>query len=83
MNEAVDLDDGDGAPPPRRRKGARNTGRRTSGGLRAVPDRVEADDAPTMTWEIRTVDGIEGERLGAQQARVMWEVTQWLALNKS
>ena len=33
--------------------------------------------------EIRTVDGEEGERLAQQQARVLWEVTAWLARNKS
>lgn len=35
------------------------------------------------TLEIRTVEGIEGDRLAKQQARVLWEVMQWLAQNRS
>jgi hypothetical protein len=33
--------------------------------------------------EIRTLDGDEGERLARQQARVLWEVTEWLDRTKS
>ncbi|WP_268239341.1 hypothetical protein [Longimycelium tulufanense] len=36
-----------------------------------------------MVWEIRILDGPDGERLAQQQARVLWEVTEWLARNRS
>jgi hypothetical protein len=43
---------------------------------------VEADP-PEMVCEIHIVDGPDGERLARQQAEALWEVTQWLAQNKS
>lgn len=43
---------------------------------------VEADP-PEMVCEIHTVDGADGERLARQQAEALWEVTQWLAQNRS
>lgn len=56
------------APPPQRRSAS---GRH----LDAEP--------PEVLLEIRTVDGAEGQRLAQQQTRVLWEVTAWLARNKS
>ena len=41
------------------------------------------DEPPELVVEIRTVEGIEGQRLAAEQARVLWEVTQWQARNRS
>jgi hypothetical protein len=40
-------------------------------------------EPPEMVISIHTVDGLEGERLARQQAEALWEVTQWLAQNKS
>ncbi|HEX7658728.1 MAG TPA: hypothetical protein VF444_04545 [Pseudonocardiaceae bacterium] len=58
----------DTAPP--------RVGRTTSGW------RVE-DEPPEAVFEIQVADGAEGERLAHLQARVLWEVTAWLARNKS
>jgi len=43
---------------------------------------VPADD-PDVVLEIQRVDGIEGRRLRARQARVLREVIVWLARNSS
>lgn len=40
-------------------------------------------EPPELIVEILTVEGIEGKRLAAQQARVLWEVTQWQAPTRS
>ncbi|WP_040925793.1 hypothetical protein [Saccharomonospora marina] len=45
--------------------------------------RLAPDEPPELVAEIRTVEGIEAQRLAAEQARVLWEVTQWQARNKS
>lgn len=42
-----------------------------------------SDDAPEMVFEIRVAQGADVERLGLEQARVMWEVTQWVAQRHS
>jgi hypothetical protein len=36
-----------------------------------------------MVFEIRVAQGADVERLGLEQARVMWEVTQWVAQRHS
>lgn len=41
--------------------------------------RPSPDDAPEMVFEIRVADGAEAERLRSEQARVLWEVTEWVA----
>ena len=41
------------------------------------------DEPPEAVFEIQVADGAEGERLAHLQARVLWEVTAWLARNKS
>jgi hypothetical protein len=82
VSEAVNLDDPQDAPHghrPETGSVAKRSGRK----LRVVPDHRGPAQQPTAAWEIRTVDGVEGERLAAQQARVLWEVTEWLAQNKS
>ena len=45
--------------------------------------RLRADDAPEMVFEIRVADAAEAERLRLEQARVLWEVTQWVAQRHS
>lgn len=45
--------------------------------------RLAEDEPPELVVEICIVDGPEGERLAQQQARVLWEVTEWLARNNS
>ncbi|MFE0024135.1 hypothetical protein [Amycolatopsis sp. NPDC059021] len=57
---------------------ARESEHRDKGTGRLVPD-----EPPELIVEILTVDGIEGRRLAAEQARVLWEVTQWQARNRS
>lgn len=39
-------------------------------------------DPPELLGEVRLVRGVDGERLARQQARVLWEVTEWLARNE-
>jgi hypothetical protein len=36
-----------------------------------------------VVGEIRILDGADGERLALQQARVLWEVSQWWVQNNS
>lgn len=50
---------------------------------RSVSGRYLDAEPTEVVLEIRTLDGEEGERLARQQARVLWEVTEWLARNKS
>jgi hypothetical protein len=45
--------------------------------------RLHPDDAPEMVFEIRVADDAEAERLRLEQARVLWEVTQWVAQRHS
>jgi hypothetical protein len=45
--------------------------------------RLTPDEAPAMIFEIRIIDGTEAERLGLEQARVLWEVTQWVVQRRS
>jgi hypothetical protein len=45
--------------------------------------RLTPDEPPELVVEIRTLEGIEAQRLAAEQARVLWEVTQWQARNRS
>jgi hypothetical protein len=40
-------------------------------------------EAPDVVFEVRLLDGPEGEALAPQQARVLREVTEWLARNSS
>lgn len=48
-----------------------------------VSGRLAPDEPPELIDEIRVVDGDEGRTLAAVQARVLWEVTEWLARNRS
>ncbi len=41
------------------------------------------DEPPEVVAELRVVRGAEGERLAEVQARVLWEVTEWQARNRS
>lgn len=50
---------------------------------RAASGRHGQAEPPEVVWEICILDGQEGQRLARQQARVLWEVTEWLARNKS
>lgn len=45
--------------------------------------RLALDEPPELVVEVRTVEGMEAQRLAAEQARVLWEVTQWQARNRS
>lgn len=45
--------------------------------------RLGLDDAPEMVFEIGVADGAEAERLRLEQARVLWEVTEWVAQRRS
>jgi len=38
---------------------------------------------PEMIFEIHVVTGAEAERLQLEQARVLWEVTRWVAQKHS
>ncbi len=42
-----------------------------------------ADPDPEMTVEIRLAQGAEAQHLRIEQARVIWEVTQWVAQRRS
>lgn len=44
---------------------------------------IAPDDAPHMSFEIRSVDGEEAEGLRLQQTRVIREVVEWLAQKRS
>lgn len=44
---------------------------------------VSSDEAPEMVFEIRNAERVDAERLGLEQARVLWEVTQWVAQRRS
>lgn len=43
----------------------------------------QPDEAPEMSFEIRSVEGTEAERLELEQARVIREVVEWLAQRRS
>jgi hypothetical protein len=45
--------------------------------------RFAPPDPPDLVAEIRVVDGPDGELVARQQARVLWEITEWLAQNRS
>ena len=45
--------------------------------------RLAPDEPPERGVEIRTVECIEAQRLAAEQARVLGEVTEWQARNRS
>ena len=47
-----------------------------TGQLIRVPD-------PDVVFDVQIIDGPEGQRLAEQQTRVMREVIEWLARNKS
>ncbi|WP_133907688.1 hypothetical protein [Actinophytocola oryzae] len=40
-------------------------------------------EAPEVVFDVQLLDGPEGEALAQQQARVLREVTEWLAQNSS
>lgn len=50
---------------------------------RAASGRHAEAEAPEVVGEIRILDGAQGERLALQQARVLWEVSQWWVQNNS
>lgn len=45
--------------------------------------RLAPDEPPELVVEILAVEGIEAQRLAAEQARLLWEVTEWQARNRS
>jgi len=45
--------------------------------------RLAPADDPDVVVEVHLADGVDGRRLRAQQARVLREVTAWLAQNSS
>jgi hypothetical protein len=45
--------------------------------------RLIPDDPSEMVFEIRIAEGAEAERLRLEQARVLWEVMEWLAQRRS
>jgi hypothetical protein len=47
-----------------------------------VSGQFEPDNLPELVGEVRTVDGVVGHQLAAEQARVLWEVTEWQAQNR-
>ena len=69
--------------PPRRRErsGPANTapGRRRS---TTTGQHLDAE-IPEVVFDVRLLDGPEGQALAHQQARVLREVTEWLARNSS
>lgn len=69
--------------PPRGPDGHRRPANSAPPNRRRVPNRDVGSEPPDVVVEVRTVDGEEGERLARQQARVFWEVTEWLVRNKS
>lgn len=48
-----------------------------------VTGRLAPDEPPELVVELKTVEGNAAQRLAAEQVRVLWEVTQWQAQNKS
>lgn len=45
--------------------------------------RFSSDEAPEMFFEIRLAHGAEAEQLRLEQARVLREVTEWVAQKRS
>lgn len=45
--------------------------------------RLTADEAPEMVFDIRRAEGAEAGQLRLEQARVLREVTEWLAQQRS
>ena len=45
--------------------------------------RFSSDEAAEMYFEIRLADGAEAEQLQLEQARVLREVTEWVAQKRS
>jgi hypothetical protein len=45
--------------------------------------RVAPGDDSEVVFDVQLVDGADGRRLRAEQARVLWEVIAWLAQNSS
>lgn len=41
------------------------------------------DDPPETVFELRVAEGAEAELLKLEQARVLWEVTEWVAQRRS
>lgn len=46
-------------------------------------DRLVPDEPPEMVFEVQIAEGAEAERLRLEQARVLWEVTEWVAQRRS
>lgn len=69
-------------PPrgPRTRRGLPWAPRRQR---HAASGRHADAEVPELVGEIRILDGADGERLALQQARVLWEVSQWWVQNNS
>jgi hypothetical protein len=45
--------------------------------------RLVPDEPPEMVFEIQIAEGAEAERLRLEQARVLWEVMEWVAQRRS
>jgi hypothetical protein len=43
----------------------------------------QSGELPDLVFEIHTAKGINADRLAIEQARVLWEVMQWLAQKNS
>ncbi len=50
---------------------------------RDTAGRLTPDEPPELIVELLTVEGIEARRLAGEQARVLWEVTEWQVRNRS
>jgi hypothetical protein len=71
----------------RRRPPGRDDATRPSLGVgrrrRTKTDQQFEHDAPDVVFDIQLLDGPDGQALALQQARVLREVTEWLAQNSS
>ncbi|SFP42460.1 hypothetical protein SAMN05421810_102544 [Amycolatopsis arida] len=45
--------------------------------------RLVPDEPPDVVFEVRIAEGAEAERLRVEQARVLWEVMEWVAQRRS
>jgi hypothetical protein len=50
---------------------------------RAASGRLGDADPPQWVGDIVELDGPQGEQLARRQAAVLWEVTRWVAQNRS
>lgn len=76
-------DDNERRHPPRRRD-RRGPGKTAPSARRSTRTGQHLDaEPPEVVFDVRLLDGPDGEALAHQQARVLREVTEWLARNSS